>query len=328
MMAPVNTPPGLFLKDDSCTLQAPPGLSLADQEVSRPVVAPPPGLERLEIHTTTTKSIGLPPGLSQIPEEKQVATEEVKRQVFSLFDHLDVKDDEVPACKHLSSSAEDYEYLIGYNKLQKQIFEKKQVEKKFQRLQALVTCVGEIEEIQRSVSSLNARVKKDATSKTSSGSDSEASVTTMASSAAPAKKSLWSKKESKSHAGKFYYVHSKSGKTSWTVPEDYAEECPISPVSAVSVPAVSKLADGFGTKAVAAGIDLSDYYDDSTDDESDSDYDSDFARSVLSHASSRDTQVGGSSTFRVDAPVFMPSFQKGFRATAPAFQPGALSGTN
>jgi len=32
--------------------------------------------------------------------------------------------------------------------------------------------------------------------------------------------SLWLKKESNTYKGKFYYVHSETGKTSWTVPED------------------------------------------------------------------------------------------------------------
>ena len=35
--------------------------------------------------------------------------------------------------------------------------------------------------------------------------------------------SHWYKKESNSHKGKFYYVNSKTGKTSWTLPEDYVE---------------------------------------------------------------------------------------------------------
>jgi len=44
-------------------------------------------------------------------------------------------------------------------------------------------------------------------------------VPSIAPAASPAP-SLWQKKESKTYKGKFYYVHSETGKTSWTMPED------------------------------------------------------------------------------------------------------------
>jgi len=44
-------------------------------------------------------------------------------------------------------------------------------------------------------------------------------VPSMAPAANPSP-SLWQKKESKTYKGKFYYVHSETGKTSWKMPED------------------------------------------------------------------------------------------------------------
>jgi len=51
----------------------------------------------------------------------------------------------------------------------------------------------------------------------------QTTATEMAPSGSKSDISLWYKKESNSHKGKFYYVHSKTGKTSWTLPEDYVE---------------------------------------------------------------------------------------------------------
>lgn len=224
-------------------------------------VAPPPGFA----------PIISPPGLEKIPEDGQASsTEEVQRSVFSIADHLGITDDE-PTPTRKSKS------LVGtggYQELQKNMYEKKQLEKKLKRLEALVTCVEDIKEMQRS-----------------------ASLAPMEPMEEPAARpaSLWFKKESSKHPGKFYYVHSQTNKTSWTKPEDYVDAVPAAPAM------VKK----------QCPIDLSDYYDGSTDDacssESDDACDSDtLLGSVSSRTSSLSPSQYGAAGFRADAPVFCP----------------------
>jgi hypothetical protein len=260
-------------------------------------VAPPPGFA----------PIASPPGLEQIPEDGQASsTEEVQRSVFSIADHLGITDDE-PAPTRKSKS------LVGaggYQELQKNMYEKKQLEKKLKRLEALVTCVEDIKEMQRSASL--------------------APTEPMAEPAArPA--CLWSKKESSKHPGKFYYVHSETKKTSWTKPEDYVDAVPAAAPSVMAAPPAMVKKQ--------CPIDLADYYDGSTDDagssESDDACDSDtLLGSVSSRTSSLSpSQYGGMSMFRASAPAFKPSSKNntvssskaGFRADAPVFCPGMVS---
>jgi len=92
----------------------------------------------------------------------------------------------------------------------------------------------------------------------------QTTATEMAQSGSKSDTSLWYKKESNSHKGKFYYVHSKTGKTSWTLPEDYVE--PI--VQTVQAASTSK---HVCMQSVSA-INLAYLSDDSSDDD-DSDHD-------------------------------------------------------
>jgi hypothetical protein len=245
-------------------LTAPPGLALPeslsegiDMLTSAGMLPPPPGL------TLPSVVSAPPPGLMQIPEEKHV-----RRSVFSIAAALDLKDDDLPRQRPVAKPA-----VVGYAQQQKEIYEKKQLEKKLKRLTTLVTCVEEIGAIQRSVDASAGKI--------SSPAADEAQV--------------WSKKESSKYPGKFYYVNSKTGKTSWTKPDEYTEE-----VKKVHVPD-SK-----------CPIDLSDYYDGSTDDCGSSESDDccesdDVAQSVTSRASWQQRSVAGSTAFRADAPVFQPA---------------------
>jgi len=266
---------------------APPrGPSLLKQ--ARAVAAPPPGFA----------PIISPPGLEKIPEDGQASsTEEVQRSVFSIADHLGITDDE-PAPTRKSKS------LVGtggYQELQKNMYEKKQLEKKLKRLEELVTCVEDIKEMQRSASLAPTEPMEEPAAR-------------------PA--SLCFKKESSKHPGKFYYVHSQTSKTSWTKPEDYVDAVPAAPAM------VKK----------QCPIDLADYSDGSTDDatgssESDDACDSD---TLLGSVWSRTSSLSPSQySFRASAPAFMPSSKNnttvssskaaGFRADAPVFCPGMTS---
>jgi len=253
-------------------LTAPPGLALPesfsegiDMLTSAGMLPPPPGL------TLPSVVSAAPPGLMQIPEEKQV-----QRSVFSIAAALDLKDDDLPrqrpVAKPAVAGAVAKPAVVGYAQLQTEIYEKKQLEKKLKRLTTLVTCVEEIGAIQRSVDACAGKI--------SSPVADEAQV--------------WSKKESSKYAGKFYYVNSKTGKTSWTKPDEYTEE-----VKKVHVP---------NSKCP---IDLSDYYDGSTDacsSESDDCCESDdVAQSVTSRSSWQQRSIAVSTAFRADAPVFQPA---------------------
>jgi hypothetical protein len=89
----------------------------------------------------------------------------------------------------------------------------------------------------------------------------ETSAAEMAMSGSKADMPLWYKKESNSHKGKFYYVHSKTGKTSWKLPEDYEE--PIVQSAAVVSPCKQVC-----MQSVSA-INLAYLGDDSSDDDTD-----------------------------------------------------------
>jgi len=135
-------------------------------------------------------------------------------------------------------------------------------------LEALMDCVKNLQVIERSMDTLDKKLK-----------------------AKTVPQPQWYKKESKSHAGRFYWVNKKSGETSWKVPQDWQE-----PESDA----------GESTDAGYTSV---------------SDYDSDVARSVTSHRSGRTTG------FSADAPVFKLSATTAgsegnvFRADAPVFQP-------
>jgi hypothetical protein len=275
--------------------------AIGEQEEAAPI-RPPPGLF-------------LPPGLMQIPEEKEAAAPEIRRSVFSIADHLDMEDDLPQPIPDPSVAA-----VRSYHELQKTMYEKEKLEKKFKRLQALVTCAEDLQTIQQSVASIDAKKQlQECVSAKGAEGDSQT------------RRTMWSKKESSKHPGKFYYVNSETGKTTWTKPDEYdgvpvvTKACPQSkPSESVCLKGhkldlQSATAAASPCKAVAPNSD----YDDSTDAcSSDSDYDSDFAHSVFSMGSARHMVRP---TFRANAPEFKPSSQTGFRPDAPAFQPGAYA---
>jgi hypothetical protein len=245
-------------------LTAPPGLALPENDLgidmssSAGMLPPPPGLT-----LPSVVSAG-PPGLMQVLEEKQV-----QRSVFSIAAALDLQDDDLPRQRPVVKPA-----VAGYAQRQTEIYEKKQLEKKLKRLTTLVTCVEEISAIQRSADACASKI----------------------SSPAADGAQVWSKKESSKYPGKFYYVNSKTGKTSWTKPDEYTAE--LTNVAAKTTVPYSK-----------CPIDLSDYYDGSTDacsSESDDCCESDDVAQSVTSWSSRQRSIAGTA-FRADAPVFQPA---------------------
>jgi hypothetical protein len=183
------------------------------------------------------------------------------QQMSMVTNGLEVLDEAPPGLTQMPLSKNEY-----------QEDDKQQMDKRVDGLEALMVCVENLHVIERTMDTLDKKLK-----------------------AKTLPQPQWYKKESKSHAGRFYWVNRKSGETSWKVPEDWQE--PESDADSMQA----------STDAGYTSV---------------SDYDSDVARPVTSSQRSGRTTTG----FSAEAPVFKLSATTGsegnvFRADAPVFQP-------
>lgn len=192
-----------------------------------------------------------------------------------------------------------------YQEMQKKAYDNKKMEKRVDRLEALMVCVKDLDVIERSMDTLSGRLGVDVNVAKAAKSAVPAHVAANNGKQVLNKKMKtatvtqpeWYKKESKSHAGRFYWVHKKTGETCWKAPANWQEP--------ESEPESMQASTDAGYTSV-------------------SDYDSDVARSVTSRRSGNFPRA----EFRADAPVFNPSSPTSseapvFRADAPVFQPAA-----
>jgi len=210
---------------------------------------------------------------------------------------LEVLTEPPPGLKPMEVSKNEYQ------EMQKKAYDNKKMEKRVDRLEALMVCVKDLDVIERSMDTLSDRLGVDVNVAKAAklavparvAANNGKQVLNKKMKTATVTQPEWYKKESKSHAGRFYWVHKKTGETCWKAPANWQE-----PESETG---------GESTDAGYTSV---------------SDYDSDVARSVTSHRSGNFPRA----EFRADAPVFNPSSPTSseapvFRADAPVFQPAA-----
>jgi hypothetical protein len=189
-----------------------------------------------------------------------------------------------------------------YQEMQKRAYDDKKMDKRVKRLEALMDCVKDLGVIEQSMDSLSDRLGVDVSKAAPSHKKPAAKVAKAPT--VTSRTAEWYKKESKSHAGRFYWVHKKTGQTVWKQPENW--EQPESEPESMPAPKKDKLSlfDMLSDAEVSTDAGYT----------SVSDYDSDVVQ--------RHRQRAAGGAFRADAPVFKPK-SEAFRAEAPVFQPAS-----